>query len=191
MFYLTVVITAVVAFYKTHFLAIHAGAFVSKIKASLAIGVSVSPFAFYFAKMDEWLEHVALYMSIICVALILDLIIGVYVHLLFFKDFEVKKMVWKFLEKSGCTFIGLILFELFGLLFRHHNVEMGAYLELSIALTVLSYPLLSAFGNLSIITNGKFPPIGWVDKLRDFNKSGNIKDIIEQEQEQESISKEE
>jgi len=156
---------------------IHKGTIIAKIKSSVFMGVILTPFASIFPSLQLWLTINAIYLQLVTLALILDLIIGIYVHALKFKDFSLKKMVTGFLSKAFLTVAGLVLFEIFKALFKENNVEIGDYVKLTIALVVVSYPLFSAFGNLSEATNGKFPPVGWMNRIRKFQENLNINDL--------------
>ncbi|KAF2518244.1 hypothetical protein E0W68_09475 [Flavobacterium salilacus subsp. salilacus] len=62
-----------------------------------------------------------------------------------------------------------ILFEII------HNVVKEAtliydYLKIVTRLIVILYPAGSAFMNMSALTNGVFPPLGWITKIKAFNK---------------------
>ena len=49
-------------------------------------------------------------------------------------------------------------------------------------LIIAFYPFLSALNNFSYITDGKFPPIWWMDRMHNFEKQGGIDNLISREQ---------
>ena len=74
-----------------------------------------------------------------------------------------------------------------GLLFEGVNHIIVAenfitdYLTIVLRLLVFMYPAGSAFVNSSTITNGKFPPSGFIQKLTKFQENINInefKDVL-------------
>jgi hypothetical protein len=48
---------------------------------------------------------------------------------------------------------------------------------------VFLYPAGSAFVNASILTNGKFPPLGWIQKVEKFNSNLDINQFKEKKDE--------
>jgi len=169
------------AFFITHFTIIHNGVFSAKLKSSIILGASVSPLLYILEFFVDWILNISLYITLVSIALVADLFLGIIVHLFYKYDFNTRKMCTKFIEKSFATFVGLMLFELFGMLFSHYSVDLIAPLKLSLALTVLLFPLGSALGNLAVITHGKFPPTIWFKRIHSFSKTANPKDFIDHE----------
>lgn len=56
------------------------------------------------------------------------------------------------------------------------------YLLAITRIMVFLYPASSAFVNSSILTSGKFPPIGWIVKIENFNKSMDIRKFKDNEE---------
>lgn len=166
-------ILATLKLFISHFVAIHNGTLSAKITSSIFLATMITPFAY----ASHWLDNNFAYLVLVISSLIMDLILGVYVHAIHFKDFKLKKMVSGFLMKFLFTISGLLMFEIFKAVFEENHVELGDYFKLTIALIVVSYPLFSAFGNLFVATNEKFPPIGWMDRIKKFQENLNTNEL--------------
>ena len=168
---------SIFTFLLNNMVAIHKGTLFAKLKSSFILGAIASPVV-SLTFFKNWFINNHIFFFLLFTALVLDLMIGVFVHLFKFKDFALKKMVKGFLTKCYLTILGFLCFEIFKVLFNLYNVEVGDYVKLTISLIVMSYPLFSAIGNLSVATDGKFPPIGWINRMNKYKDSLNPFDLI-------------
>ena len=44
-------------------------------------------------------------------------------------------------------------------------------------LSVFMYPAGSCWMNMYVVTNETFPPIGWIDRIKNFNKNLNLNEL--------------
>lgn len=176
------IILSIFAFLLNNMVTIHKGTLFAKLKSSVILGAVASPVV-SLTFFKNWFIDNYLFFILLFSALMLDLLIGVFVHLFKFKDFTLKKMVQGFLSKCYLTSLGFGCFEIFKILFKLYNVDVGDYVKLTIALIVMSYPLFSAIGNLSVATDGKFPPIGWINRMNKYKESLNPFDLINKKEE--------
>jgi hypothetical protein len=51
------------------------------------------------------------------------------------------------------------------------------YIEIVMRLIIFLYPAGSAFGNMSVVTKGGFPPKAWMDRLEKFKSNLNPSDL--------------
>ena len=164
-----------------HLLIIHKGTIVAKLKSSVVLAVSASPIAILLEKLKSWAADNIEFMTIIALAIIIDHIIGTILHAFKLRDFTWKENIKGLLVKMGLTVVGYLLFEMFNYILKDAE-WLSKYFKLVTNLTVFLYPAGSAFVNISVLTDGKFPPIGWIEKIRKFQTNLNLKELKDKEQ---------
>lgn len=88
-----------------------------------------------------------------------------------FRDFALKTI-----EKVFVSFCGLSIFSAFALSFATDSF-IEHYLMLFGQISISVYIGGSALTNLYVITSGKFPPIAFMERLKNFNKDGVIEGL--------------
>lgn len=137
-----------------------------KLAAAPAIGISLTE------RFIGWYIENQIFMSFVFVALSLDHILGSWVH--YRKgDFSLKENIYGLFGKTTSVIVGYVLFEMVHQIVKDVDF-IAIYFKVLLQLMVLLYPAGSAMGNLSILTNGKFPPVGWMKKLRKFNEEADL-----------------
>lgn len=163
--YLTI---AVKWIYK-NLLIMHFGSVYSKIKSTFYLSLIISPIAFFLEKVMEWLSLNYEYVGFVVAAILIDHLIGSWVHAVHNRDFTIKKNIQGLFTKCALVLLVGILVEGF-----HHIVGVDNFLtdyfSVISRLMVFIYPAGSALMNCAIITKGKFPPVSWMVKLNRFNK---------------------
>jgi len=74
------------------------------------------------------------------------------------------------LTKGFAIIAGYIFFEMIYQILKDYALVAG-YIKLVIQLTVALYPAYSGLKNVSILTNGAFPPKKWFDLIEGFNRT--------------------
>lgn len=171
----------ILLFITNHLLTIHKGTIVAKLKSSIILAVSASPFALLLDKLKSWAVDNIEFMTIIAFAIIIDHIIGSILHAFKLRDFTWKENLKGLLVKMGLTVAGYLLFEMFNFILKDAE-WLAKYFKLVTNLTVFLYPAGSAFVNISVLTDGKFPPIGWIEKIKKFQTNLNLKEFKGEEQ---------
>lgn len=158
-------------FLLQQFEGVHSGKMVQKLKSSAAIGVTISPIALIFQSYTNWFFSEVLFMTIIGVALLADLLLGMIAHApRYLDDFDLFTMLWKFMVKFVVCYTAIFVFGLFVILFHSYGLNIGIYTKLAASFSILCYPALSALGNMSIVTGGAFPPKDWIMALESKRK---------------------
>lgn len=125
--------------------------------------------AWIFIMITEWTLSNKDYITGVLVCIAIDHIIGSAYHLFKKRDFKMGKNAKGLLIKLSFCVGSIILFEII-----HDTVRnvpfIYEYLKVITRLIVILYPAGSAFVNMSEITNGIFPPIGWIKKIHTFNE---------------------
>ncbi|TYP71477.1 hypothetical protein [Aquimarina intermedia] len=172
----------ILKFILENLLLIHTGTLIARIKSSLLLSVFASPFAMLGDAMFKWFEFNIVYVQFVFGAIIIDHILGSYIHKFIKNDFSI-------LENIKGLMIKCVLVVTVGYLnegFLHilgKDGTLGIYLVVILKLMVFVYPAGSAWTNSSIITNGKFPPISWTKRINLFNKNLDIKDFQKKDDE--------
>lgn len=120
----------------------------------------------FIKPLREIAENHADFFTILTLAILIDFIIGILKYVQLHK-FSFKHMLVGLIVKIAVGFGGMLLFVAF------LTLETGNVSDwfLTVAkFTVLLYPAGSAFANMFVITNGKFPPISFLKRLDTFDK---------------------
>ena len=160
---------------------IHKGSFLLKFKGTLAISLIGFPFAVLLDAAVDWFHiHIA-YVSFVFGAVIIDHIIGSYVHAFIKRDFNIKTNIKGFFIKIFLivcvAFLGRGIEHILG-----DESDLGKYVGVMLRLMVFIYPAGSALMNCSLLTGGKFPPIGFLEKLKRFNENLNINEFAQKKE---------
>ena len=161
-------------------LAFYSGSMFVKLKTSIIFGASVSPFVYVLDNINSWSLLNRDYIFAVMFAIAIDHIIGSIYHGFKAKDFTFKKNIIGLTMKLGLCVMNGILFEFLNGMTVNHE-WLYDYLLLVTRLIVFLYPAGSAMVNSSKLTNGVFPPMGWMDKIRNFNKNLDVKQFNNQE----------
>lgn len=115
-----------------------------------------------------------LWSVLVCIAI--DHLIGTVYHAFKLRDFTFKKNALGMIKKIGLCVLAIGLFEII-----HNTVKdvvfIYDYLKVTTRLVVILYPASSAFMNMSCLTDGRFPPIGWINKIKIFNENLNVEKL--------------
>lgn len=153
----------------TALLQIHKGAFGVKLFASLKLSLPLSITAWLIESITSWTVSNKEYITGVLVCIAIDHAIGSAYHAFKVRDFTIKKNATGLMLKLTMCAGGAILFEIIQMIL--HDVSfVYEYLKIITRLIIILYPAGSAFMNMSAITNGVFPPLGWIKKIKAFNE---------------------
>ena len=148
---------------------IHSGSIAIKIKASFFLGLSLSPVAFLIENINNWYVTNYSYILWVSGAILVDWAIGTIKHLIK-KTFDIKMNATGIILKTAMAFFAGILFEGLTYFTKDGNLVTASLMTIT-RLSIFIYPAGSALMNMSVITNGVFPPIGWINKIKYFNEN--------------------
>lgn len=152
--------------------AIHDGAMPMQLKASFKMGVLVSVPTFIIEQVTNWSIENYDYIVFVLASIAIDHFLGTLKHAFWTRDFCMKKNIIGICIKIGLVVLVGFLFEGLGIIVKH-DTPIKDYLITVTRLMVFLYPAGSAFGNSSVISGGKFPPQGWITKLKSFQANLN------------------
>jgi hypothetical protein len=147
------------------------GTITMKIKATITLGLMVSPFALIFERTMErfskWSFDNSNYIIVVLIAIAIDHVLGTAKHLWWDKDFKVSKNIIGLMVKLSLVVACGFLFEALNVIIDKDTI-IQEYLTIVTRLIVFIYPAGSAFASSTIMSNGKFPPQSWLDRLKKF-----------------------
>ena len=154
---------------------IHAGSSKQIIAALVKLAIAPAVTISITEKLSGWYFENQIYMTLVLFAIFIDWLLGSAVHIKN-RDFSWKKNLTGVFAKTGYVIIGYILFEMIHQIVN--DVEfIASYFKVLLQLIVILYPAGSAMGNLSVLTGGKFPPIGFMKKLDKFQEDVDLKNF--------------
>ncbi len=155
---------------------IHAGGALAKIKSLFILTIFASPCTYIVESLTNWTVENATYVTFVFFAIIIDHLLGSFIHAFKLRDFSIVKNIVGLLIKVGLVVAVGFCFEGIQHIIQGDNVVKD-YIIIVLRLLVFLYPAGSALANSSIATNGKFPPKGFLIKLDKFKESLNVGDI--------------
>lgn len=163
---------------------IHFGTLEIKAKATVILSLLLSPIVaipiFIWTRISagltSWFDLNFAYIMLVFGAVAIDHFFGSYRHAYIDKDFNCKQNIKGLFFKLTIAVCGAFLFEGIDHIIAKDSI-LKDYLQIVLRLIVFLYPAGSAFGNMSVVTNGKFPPKAWMDKLSKFNENLNPEDL--------------
>lgn len=162
------------------------GSFFLKLKSLFILSVVSMPFVVLadgildLDIIDFWFRQNMEYIMFVFVAVILDHMIGSYVHLFVKRDFSFEKNLKGLAAKIFLTITVAILVRGMVFILGTGNI-ITEYFTAVMRLMVFLYPAGSALVNISLITGGKFPPLGFMKKIQKFNSDVNMNAFKDEE----------
>lgn len=156
--------------------AIHSGVGIDRIWAAAKIAAVPAVFVTIFEAISKWYILNQDYMIFVFFAIAIDHILGSIVHAFVKKDFTLKKNGIGLLAKVSFCILGYTLFIMIHEITKSFPF-IADYFKAVIQLMVFIWPAGSAMGNMSILTGGKFPPIGWMKKLERFQENLDVNEF--------------
>src|SRR5690606_37982342 len=113
--------------------------------------------------------------NFICIALIVNMIVGVWFHLLN-NSFSVKEFLLKNIEMGFVVIIVYIMLEM--LRYTIGDNIAGEAFKVLIQCMTLLYPTTKIFKNIFLMTKGKYPPEFLMQRLYNFEKNGDLNEFF-------------
>ena len=152
---------------------INKGSILFQIKAVFMCSIVLSPLTWLITKLTDWQLANSSYVSFVLGAIAIDHLLGTVYHAFYLRDFSMKKNVSGLLVKLMLVVCMGYLFEGLDSLMIEESI-LKDYTVMVLRLMVFLYPAGSAFANSYEMTGRKFPPVGFMEKLKQFSKSATI-----------------
>lgn len=150
------------------------GSIFIKLSTSFVISFLISPFLYVCSSLHYYFFPEPDFIVIITIAIIVDWITGMMKWWLR-KQFDFRKMIIGLLEKVAISYFAMILFNGLGAITElKEHPDLRSYLVLVGKLAIFFYVAGSAFNNMYFITGGKFPPVGWMNRMKNFEETADI-----------------
>lgn len=146
----------------------------AKLYNAVLSGSILATVALFLEPLRKLVTDELSFFSMLTMAIIIDWVIGVMKYWKI-NEFSFKNMLIGLMIKVAVAYGGMLMFLAF------QSLDPGIASEwfgLIAKFTVLLYPAGSAFSNMYIITGGKFPPVGFMKKLKSFNDSLSPSDVV-------------
>lgn len=164
--YLTEVVNSIVV--------LHLGTAELKIFGAMKLAFYLSPIAVLITDLQIWYMDNSQYVAVVAWAIMIDYILGTIRHIFVDRDFDFRKNISGILRKGFLVVAVGYLFEGFNVIITHDSL-ISQYLEIVARLMVFLYPAGSAMGNSSVLSGGRFPPVGWMNRLNQFRQNADPK----------------
>lgn len=159
------------------------GCVMIKLKSSFFVSLLMMPFIYIaesvypeFNVIKYWFMMNIQYLMFVFCAIVLDHIVGTYLHLFVKKDFTFYLNVKGLITKLSLTM--MVAFVARGLVFIVGTDNLLAeYLTIVMRLMVFLYPAGSLLMNISLLTDGRFPPTGFMKKISKFNSDLDLSEF--------------
>lgn len=175
-------ISSFIKFLWANLVIIHKGTAIAKFKSTLILAIVASAPVGLLETLTHWLSENGAYIFFVLVAITIDHILGSAVHLWLKKDFSFKKNITGVFTKLALVFSVGVLFEGFQFIYAQDNF-ITDYLSIITRLMVFLYPAGSAFMNCALLTNGKFPPVAFMQKITKFNQNLDLTEFKKKDDE--------
>ena len=144
--------------------------------------LTFAPIAFVLDSFNLWYVDNKQFFSFVIVSLLANMVVGAWYHR------KMKTFNWELFWKRNATmwFILIPVYTLLEMLrLTAGDNIVGEGFKVVIQITTLLYPISKALKNFYILSNKQFPPQFIMDKLYRFEKSGDLKDLFDKEEEKE------
>lgn len=155
---------------------LYKGSFSQKLLASAQLSLAPAAAVTLTERISGWYVESEFFLFCLCVVLAIDHVLGSYVHWKVYNDFTFKDNLKGLITKLSILLVGFITLSVVNKVLE--PIEFfKSYFSVLVQLMVILYPGSSALTNMSVLTGGKFPPSGLLDKIKNFHNSGDIDDL--------------
>ena len=163
----------ILSFILLQFVTIADGTIKEKLISSSVIAFITAPLVYLFEKLSVWTIQNSTYITVVCGAILVDWFFGSIKHLFFTRTFSWRNNAGGLMLKISLVVGGVFLFESFHFIIQEVT-WIEQMLKIVTRLVVFIYPATSAWNNMAIVSNGKFPPRKWLEKVDAFYNNLDI-----------------
>lgn len=156
-----------------------------KVQYLINLVATFGPVALLLKDLDAWFTTNANFIAGVVVALVINIVVGWWYHSV------MKTFSWnEFFKGNGkmffVVFVVYILLEL--LRFAMGNNIIGEGFKIIVQVSTILYPVSKALKNIHILTHKKHPPAAIMDRLYNFEKTGNVKELYNQKDDETDLN---
>lgn len=172
-------------FILTNIVMIYKGTFYQKVSSTLGLAFFPAFGMSLVENLTGWYVDNHIFISSAFLIIAIDHILGSWVHWTIKRDFNFSQNLFGLLKKTIIVSLGYSTLSVIAYTMREIDL-LRDYFTSMIQLVTILYPGSSALSNMSLITNGRFPPTGLLDKIKNFNQKMDIDEFKTKKDENEN-----
>lgn len=142
-----------------------------KLNYAYNVLVNLAPIAFILNIANWWWTDNQQFGNFMCIALIINTVVGIVYHLKY-DSFNWKLFIGRNIEMTFIVVVGYIMLEM--LRYTAGDNFAGEVFRIMIQICTLLFPVSKVLKNIYIMSNGKYPPKFFMEKLYKFEKDGDL-----------------
>lgn len=153
--------------------------FFEKVKYYFTIISAFAPFAYMLDGISQWFTDNKQFASFVMLCILINIIVGAWYH------HKMRTFSWELFFKRNSLMVAVLLvaYTLLEMLRITAGDNMFAEgFKAVIQVSTLLYPMSKALKNLYVLSNKQFPPSFVMERLYNFEKTGNLKDLFPEQQ---------
>lgn len=175
---MTIKLNSMIRYLLLQFVNIADGDLVTKFTSAFKISLIAYPFIFLWDKLVKWGIPNQDYILIVLGAILVDWAFGIWKHLKK-RTFSFKQNAYGLIIKIALTTGAAFLFEGLGSIVKDSADIIVVSLTTVTRVIVFLYPAVSAWQNIYIVSDERFPPKAWMDRINKFNENLNVKELTD------------
>ena len=176
---LTIKLNFMIRYILLQFVNIADGDLVTKFTSAFKLSLIAYPFIFLWDKLVKWGIPNQDYILIVLGAILVDWAFGIWKHLKK-RTFSFKQNAIGLIVKIALTTGAAFLFEGLGSIVKDSADIIVVSLTTVTRVIVFLYPAVSAWQNIYIVSDERFPPKAWMDRINKFNENLNVKELTDE-----------
>ena len=176
---LTIKLNKMIRYLLLQFVNIADGDLVTKFTSAFKISLIAYPFIFLWDKLVKWGIPNQDYILIVLGAILVDWAFGIWKHLKK-RTFSLKQNAIGLIVKIALTIGAAFLFEGLGSIVKDSADIIVVSLTTVTRVIVFLYPAVSAWQNIYVVSDERFPPKAWMDRINKFNENLNVKELTDE-----------
>lgn len=146
-----------------------------KIGYMLKILMVSAPVVWVLKKLHCWYENNSQFLSFVLVAILINMAVGLKYHHKM-GTFNWREFFYKNIGLFSSVLLVYILLDMLRISAGDNIVGEG--FKIVVQVTTLIYPISKALKNIYILNNKTFPPSFIMDKIYNFEKTGDVKELF-------------
>ena len=176
---MTIKLNQMIRYLLLQFVNIADGDLPTKFLSALKLSLIASPFILIWDKLVKWGVPNQDYILIVLGAILVDWFFGIWKHLKK-RTFSFKQNAFGLIIKVALTTGAAFLFEGLGSIVKDSADIIVVSLTTVTRVIVFLYPAVSAWQNIYIVSDERFPPKAWMDRINKFNENLNVKELTDE-----------
>ena len=176
---MTIKLNKMIRYLLLQFVNIADGDLPTKFLSALKLSLIASPFILIWDKLVKWGVPNQDYILIVLGAILVDWFFGIWKHLKK-RTFSFKQNAFGLIIKVALTTGAAFLFEGLGSIVKDSADIIVVSLTTVTRVIVFLYPAVSAWQKIYVVSDERFPPKAWMDRINRFNENLNVKELTDE-----------